>query len=43
MRGEAPADSPLAKNEQGKLIVNSRIASAMKADMIIQSTTRVIE
>ena len=46
MGGTSPADIPVAKNTQGKLIVNARIAKALGADLpfeIIQSADQVIE
>jgi ABC-type uncharacterized transport system substrate-binding protein len=44
--GQSPADIPVAKNTEGKLIVNTRIAKALGADLpfeIIQSADQVIE
>lgn len=44
--GQSPADIPITKNAQGKLIVNTRIASTIGADLpfeILETADQVIE
>jgi len=44
--GSSPADIPLVKNEQGMLIINTRIAKAIGAEVpfeVLQSAEKVIE
>jgi len=46
MNGQSPADIPVTKNSQGKLIINTRIAKSLNAEIpfdIIQSAEQVIE
>ena len=46
LKGKSPAAIQVAKNSQGKLIVNTRIAKSLGADLpfeIIQSAEQVIE
>ncbi|BBO71567.1 hypothetical protein DSCA_54970 [Desulfosarcina alkanivorans] len=46
LAGDSPKDIPVAKNSQGKLIVNTRIASKAGTDVpfdILQSAEKVIE
>ena len=46
MGGQSAADIPVTKNSQGKLIINTRIAKSLGADLpfeIIQSAEQVIE
>jgi ABC transporter substrate binding protein len=44
--GTSPADIPVAKNKEGKLIINMRIAKELGVDLpfdFIQSANQVIE
>lgn len=46
MNGQSPADIPVTKNSQGKLIINTRIAKSLNAEIpfdILQSAEQVIE
>ncbi len=46
MGGQSPADIPIVKNTQGTLIINTRIAKALNAEVpfeLLQSAEKVIE